>query len=338
VKIALVSTPILKTPPSSYGGLEVVVYWLGKELVKAGHEVTLIAAKGSYLEGAEVIETVQPPERVHVNWLELERKAYEVYKDMLKEFDVVHDHSWFGFPYMCKDALVVHTHHGHLTWRSKPPREKPNLVAISEFHKMCCEERLFGTTWKVAYNGIDISLYKYRKDKEDYYLFLSRIARVKMPHLAIRVAKKAGVKLIVAGGFFVEDMEYVRLIKDMCDGGQIIWRGEVSHEEKIELLAGAKALIFTPSPLFMEPFGLVPVEAMASGTPVISLISGATPEVINDGFSGFLCRSEDEMISKIHMVSEIKPENCRMWAEKFSSHNMMKRYEQLYYAAINEGW
>jgi len=338
VKIALISTPILKTPPSSYGGLELIVYLLGKELVKAGYDVTLFAAKGSRLEGAEVVETVEPPEKVNVNWFELERKHFEKYKDRLKEFDIVHDHTWYGFPYLVKDVLVVHTHHGHVAWRSPPPREKPNLVALSYFHKLCCEERLWGTTWKVAYNGIDLSQYKFRRDKEDFYLFLSRISRVKMPHFAIKVAKRAGVKLIVAGGFFVEDMNYVKMIKDMCDGEQIIFKGEVSHEEKIELLSKAKALIFTPSPTFMEPFGLTPVEAMSSGTPVVSLISGATPEVIRDGYSGFLCSTELEMIRKIKMVDEIKPENCRKWAEKFSSEQMRKWYDVLYIMALGSGW
>jgi glycosyltransferase involved in cell wall biosynthesis len=181
MKIALISPPLLKTPPTGYGGLEQVVYDLGCALVAGGDEVTLFAPPGSHIDGGTVFETIVAPERTDVNWVELEGNAYNKYASELSKFDIIHSHDWFGFPYIAKmgnpNLKICHTHHGHCDWN---PAKKPanvknvNLIAISEF--MQKEYMARGWIAKYVYNGINLDKYPYSDKKSEHQTGYNRSA------------------------------------------------------------------------------------------------------------------------------------------------------------------
>lgn len=346
MKIIIISTPFVPSPPPTYGGLELITYNLAVELANRGHQVALACPSESKLPSNVTHVDIGPARyKVHQDWYQAELQAYQKYKPYLKDYDIIHDHTWFAFPYLYKqenpEAKIIHTHHGACNWTDAlgnpkpPPVLYPNLVGISRSHAESLSLFL-GRPLRYVYNGIDTTLYPYQKDKEDYLLFLSRITPIKGAHIAIEVAKKLRQKLIIAGGdIFVEDQAYVTHVIEQCDGHLIKYKGEVSFQEKIELLKNAKALLFCPNPPFQEPFGLVPVEAMLCGTPVISLRNGATPEIIKHGYSGYICHSPEEIVKAVNKIEKIKPKNCRKWALQFSKENMTTKYEQLYKEVID---
>jgi len=332
LKIALVSCPFLRTPPDSYGGLERIVANLGEVLAKMGYDVTIFAADGSKVPGCKIVEFGPPMLKVQVNWLEAEKRAYEIYKDMLEGFDIIHDHTWFGFPYLAKmenpELKIIHTHHGGLLWKTKPPRiEKMNLVAISKWMQKVYASQGWGS--RHVYNGINLDLYPFKAEKGDRLIFVGRIDEFKQPHVAIEAAKRAGLGLDIVGGTFVQKPAYLEKIKSMCDGEQIRFHPDAPDSVKVKLLQEAKALLF-PSRMG-EPFGLVAVEAMACGTPAIAIRDGAIPEVVKHGEVGFVCDTPNEMVEAIKRVEEIKPEDCRRWVErKFSREVMSRKYFNFY--------
>jgi len=336
LKIALLSTPFLKTPPDHYGGLEMVVADLAAALSKLGHDITLFAAKSSKPIGDyRVFETVDPvfnysTDWGKINWYEKEKAHYETFKDRLKEFDIVHGHGWFGFEYLAKrDGLashVCHTHHGGLNWKTKPC-EKMNLIAISKFMAETYARQL-NTHVVWVYNGIDLDAYPYKAKKGERLIYVGRFVSFKQPHIAIEVAKKLGMGLDLVGGAY-EEPYFSQHIKPQCDGKQIVLHQEASHKLKVRLLQNAKALLF-PSKMG-EPFGLCAVEANCCGTPVIALRDGAIPEVVLDAINGYVCNTPSEMAAMVRQVDKIKPENCRAIVEQnFSRRIMAERYLKLY--------
>ena len=347
MKIGLISPPLLTTPPRSYGGLELVVWNLANALGDMGHEVVLVAGKGSRKPpNGVLVETVEPPERVNVDWLELEKKAYAKYKHILDDdsIHIWHDHSWLMFIYLYKrdvnpDLKVIHTHHSFANFRTLPV-PKPNFVALSKWHAYALSRQVPGSTWRYCYNGIDIDESSFRSDKEDFYVFLGRISPIKAPDVAIWVAREASVRLYVIGGDkFVDDPGYVEKVKSLCDGEQIIYLGEQPRDVVTDYLSRAKALLFTNDPIrFMEPFGLVLCEAMSLGTPVIAINNGAVAEVVNNGKTGFVVQSPIDMVNIIRegLIEEIKPKDCLEWVKNnFSKEVMARNYLNLYESVLD---
>lgn len=335
MKILLISSSVFRVPPSSYGGLERIVYDLGIELAKKGHDVTVAAPKGSQAEGCKILEMCDEMPR-GMSWPEWERRSYDVYSPVIdqEKYDIIHDHSWFAYIYLKKsqrpELKVLHTHHGEMAWQTPPPVHFANMVGISKDNAKGIMGK-FPITVKHAYNGVDLDLYKFNPGpRKDYYLFLSRISHIKGAHLAIGIAQRQRVKLVVAGGdTFVDSPQYVQQTVEQCDGSQITYLGEVPHEKKLELLNNAKALLFPT--IMREPFGLVPVEAMATGCPVISSDYGALPEVVQEG--GVVCKTVDDMekaVDEFERGNAPKPEAARANAEKFSREKMCDRYLELY--------
>lgn len=349
MKIALVVPPLLKTPPTGYGGLEQVVYDLGCALVAAGDDVTLFAPPGSYIDGGKVFETVVAPERTDVNWVELEGRAYNIYAEKLLDFDIVHDHSWFAFPYLMKigneKLKICHTHHGHLNWdRTKvpPTMGHVNLIAISDY--MRNEYGSQGWASKYVYNGINLNNYTYSDKKGDRIVFVGRISKLKQPDFAIRTAIETKIPIDVIGGSFVDDNRFLEDIKTMCDNsnGLATLHLDLPHDKKVKIVQNAKACL-VPSKMG-EPFGLTLIEASACGTPVIALNDGAIREVVGeDGGVGYVVNTYDEFVKRVANIGNpgyvIKPEDCRKHAETFSRENMAKNYKVLYERIINgEEW
>ena len=343
MKIALVSPPLLKTPPEKYGGLEMVVYDLGCALVELGQDVTLIAPKGSRIPGANLIETIEAPGRTDVDWIKLELDAAEIYAPRLNEFDIIHDNTWFGVPYMAKKAFkdlkICHTHHGHLDWKPQavPDFVKPlNLIGISKWMQTLYQK--VGFNAKYVYNGVDMGKYQFSaKERENRFIYVGRISPFKQPHLVIDIAEATGIPVDIVGGSFVDNQQYLDDIRIRCaeSKGLATLHLDATHEEKISLMQRAKAF-FMPSAMG-EPFGLVAVESMACGTPVIALNDGAISEVIGD--AGYICKDYDEML-KVAKYDKFKsPKNCRERAEVFDRKNMAKDYLKLYQEILDgKGW
>ncbi|MCL6579198.1 MAG: glycosyltransferase [Candidatus Bathyarchaeota archaeon] len=354
LKIALVSTPFLTTPPRTYGGLEQIVADLGECLAQK-HDVTIFAADGSKVKGCEVIPCGKATETTQVNWLQAEKAMYEVYKDQLKDFDIVHGHNWFGFEYAVKaknpHLKVCHTHHGRIAlewWSRSPPPFKLNLIAISKWMQNVYKAQGFNCQY--VYNGINLSKFPLKRNKSNYLLFVGRIDKFKQPHLAIDVANVLNIDLCIIGGTFVQDAQYLEQIRSMCDGVRIKFYPDAPHKVKVKLMQNAKCLLF-PSAMG-EPFGLVACESMATGTPVVALNDGAIEEIVQEG--GIICDVFDKQITPkgavyniksnplealveaVGKVDSIKPEDCRRNAERFSREAMASSYEKLYRQILDE--
>ncbi|MBD6617076.1 glycosyltransferase family 4 protein [Komarekiella sp. 'clone 1'] len=342
MRIAQIAPLWERVPPPAYGGIELVVGLLTDELVRRGHEVTLFAS-GDSISLAKILS-------VHPRALRLDStiKDYSIYEmlqlasvyERAEEFDIIHSHTGHG-PLACAKLVTtptVHTLHGIFT----PDNEKifsygknQPFVSISNAQR---EPRLGLNYLTTVYNGIDVSSYKFYAQSEDppYLAFLGRISPEKGTHLAIEIAKKAGWHLKMAGKVDAVDVEYFeKEIKPQIDGQQIEYLGEANHEQKNALMGGAVATLFPIT--WREPFGLVMVESMASGTPVIAMKLGSTEEVISHGQTGFLCNNIQECISAIDQVTELDRYTCRKYVEnRFSIQHMTDGYEAVYQQILAE--
>lgn len=336
MRIAQVAPLWERVPPSTYGGIELVVGLLTDELVRRGHEVTLFAS-GDSITAAELVS-------VHPRALRLDSnvKEYGIYEmlqlawvyEQAEEFDIIHSHVGYGaLPYgNLVKTPTVHTLHGIFTSDNekmfKYAKNKP-YVSISHAQR---EPRLGLNYVATVYNGIDVSSYKFYPQPEEppYLAFLGRMSPEKGPHLAIAIAKLAGWHLKMAGKVDIVDVEYFeREIKPQIDGKQIEYLGEANHAQKNALMGGAVATLFPIT--WREPFGLVMVESMAAGTPVIAMNLGSTLEVIAQGKTGFLCNNVGECVNAISQVTELDRYGCREYVNKhFSVENMTDGYEAVY--------
>jgi glycosyltransferase involved in cell wall biosynthesis len=325
-----------RVPPSGYGGTEAVVSVLTDALVRAGHDVVLRASGDSVtlaelrsvyphsLRTAEEVTNGAPYDCVH---------AAQAITDS-GEFDIVHNHA--GEPVMALadlgDVPMLSTMHCLITPDTKfvwqhysgyyntisqaqtstvPPFEKPRYAGV-------------------VYNAIDVASFPFSEKKEDHLLCLSRIAPEKGIHLAIEVARKVGRKLLIAGKVDRVDREYYEsAVKPLVNGRDVVFLGEADYRLKRELYLKAACLL-TPI-CWEEPFGLVMVEAMACGTPVIAFSRGAAPELIVDGETGFLVGDVDSMVDAIGKIDAIEPGHCRQHVEaNFDVPVMVEGYLRLY--------
>lgn len=336
MRIAQVAPLWERVPPPAYGGVELVVGLLTDELVRRGHEVTLFAS-GDSISLAKLIS-------VHPRALRLDKSVKEcnVYEtlqlsrvyEMAEEFDIIHSHMGYGvIPYAnLVKTSTVHTLHGIFTPDNekmyKYGRKQP-YVSISDAQR---EPRLGLNYAATVYNGIDVSSYTFypQPDEEPYLAFLGRISPEKGPHHAIEIAKRTGWRLKMAGKVDVVDVEYYENeIKPLIDGKQIQYLGEANHDQKNMLMGRAVATLFPIT--WREPFGLVMIESMASGTPVIAMRLGSTQEVIAHGNTGFLCDSVEECVAAVGKVAELDRAGCREYVYKrFSYQAMTDGYEAVY--------
>jgi glycosyltransferase involved in cell wall biosynthesis len=301
--------------------VEAVVAVLADALVDAGHEVTLFCAPGSTSE-ARVVTLL---DRAHPD--EIERSLYEVDHvarafaaieagDGNGPFDVVHDHCGFASVAMANRLCtpVVHTVHGPFTAATGAfyARHGRNatVVAISAAQRATAPACLQGA--QVIHNPIDLAVWPLREQKEDYLLWVGRMTADKGPHRAIAAAREAGVPLVMAGVIQPGQQAYFdSQIARHIDSDAVRFIGEVGGAAKRALFAGARALLMPIS--WQEPFGMVMVEALACGTPVIAFAAGAASELVVDGVTGFLVSDERAMALAVDRLGELRPRDCRSW-------------------------
>jgi glycosyltransferase involved in cell wall biosynthesis len=337
MRIAQIAPLWERVPPPGYGGIELVVGLLTDELVRRGHEVTLFAS-GDSITDAKL-------ESVHPQALRLDStvKEYGIYEmlnlsrvyDQAADFDVIHSHvGCAALPYSrLVKTPTVHTLHGIFTPDNRKlfthARQQP-FVSISNSQR---ELELKLNCVSTVYNGIDVDSHNFHaqpNQAEPYLAFLGRLSPEKGPHHAIEIAKRTGWKLKMAGKIDVVDREFYEAeLAPHIDGKQIQYLGEANHIQKNALMGGAVATLFPIT--WREPFGLVMVESMAAGTPVIGMRMGSAPEVIADGVSGFLCNTVDECVAALDRVDQIDRSVCRQYVrDNFSKQSMTNGYEAVY--------
>ena len=340
MRIAEIAPPWFTVPPSGYGGIELVVAELCDALARRGHDVTLFASGGSRTRARLVSPIPEPPAIGGPDGI-----AHESYHAMsaylrADEFDVVHDHTWVG---PALGALrgrppVVTTLHGppdaltrrHLSLLHR----RVHLVAISRSQAAGYRGiRLAG----VVHNGIDVSSYPFRQEKEDFLLFVGRSCADKGPDRAVEGAWRVGLPLVMVVKR-LEDHErryWDEMVAPVLTGSETVL-DEVGREEQLGLFSRARALVFPIR--WPEPFGLVMTEAMACGTPVLAHPFGAAIEVVEHGRTGFLCETPDDMVEAVAATSLIDPQACReRVAARFSTDAMVRGYEAVFERAVTAG-
>jgi len=335
--VAEVAPPFFQVPPDGYGGIESVVAMLVDGLVARGHKVTLIGA-GDHQTQAEFLATFEEPqtERVGDPMVELTHAARvdALLEDL--DVDLVHDHSTPG-PILARgrNVPVVITSHGPAgQWSEylQAVDQLVHLVGISESQKALCPD----LSWQaVVHNAVDTSGIPMNVNKGDDLVWIGRMSPDKGAHIAIDLARRADRRIVLAAKCTEpqEEQYFDEYIQPRL-GSDVDWRGEVGPPEKFELLGQASAFLF---PLqWNEPFGMVVLEAMACGTPVVSLKRGAIPELVLDGVTGFLREEPEELPETFGRLKEIDPLACRARVEEhFNSELMVERYERLFLEIVN---
>ncbi len=329
-------------PPKTYGGTELVVHILCEELVKRGHEVTLIASKSSETSvkiDAPVHRNLRKMNSIMPGFYESLSAAKTI--ELSDDFDIIHNHA--GLPllpyYKLLKAPMVTTLHGAFILQEEIEAYKrlKNLhyISISDSQRNGNPDLNYVST---VYNGIVIDNFEFQAEpniKEPYLTFLGRISPEKGTHLAIKLAKETGWKLVIAAKVDKVDLDYYeKQIKPHIDGKQIVYIGEVGHKAKVELLKNSHALIHAVT--WPEPFGLTMAESMACGTPVLALNMGSIPEVIKDGETGYIEENIDDLIKKVKDIGKIDRYACRKHLEdNFSDRRMVENYIKTYKKLID---
>ena len=339
MRIAVVAPVWFPVPPTGYGGIELVVSLLADGLVDAGHDVTLFASGGSVTKAKLISPMAEPPDP-----RELGNAWYDGYHALsaymqMDGFDVVHDHAGIVGP-ICGAMLrnhppVVHTLHGPWTPQTRlfysMAGQHVHLAAISDAQRADNTEVPYIGT---VHNGIDLNSYPFRENKDDVLVYIGRSNPDKGPKEAINIARRAGLPLqMLLKRSEQPEREYFEHEIEPLLASDISLYENVSHEDKVAMLGRACAMIFPIR--WPEPFGLVMVEAMACGTPVVTTNWGAAPELVDDGVTGFRRDGDDDLVTAIGLARRLSPAACRARVEElFSAQAMVRGYEDVYERAI----
>jgi glycosyltransferase involved in cell wall biosynthesis len=318
-------------PPKFYGGTERVIHWLTEELVALGHDVTLFASGDSvtsarleavWPRALRLDGSVRDPNALHMTMLERVRQQ-------ANEFDFLHFHlDYYPFSLFCRQPVpFVTTLHGRLDLPEHEPvfAAFPTLPVISISDSQ--RRPVPNANWiRTIYHGLPRELLMPVPATPGYFAFLGRIAPEKGIDRAISIARRCGVPLCIAAKVDKMDREYFNeKIRPQLDGRNVEYIGEITDREKSEFLSGAVALL---DPIdWPEPFGIVMIEAMACGTPVIAFNRGSIPEVIDEGLTGFIVEDEEGAIGAFNRLSLLSRERIRnRFEQRFTARRMALEY------------
>jgi glycosyltransferase involved in cell wall biosynthesis len=341
LRIAQVAPLFESVPPKLYGGTERVVAYLTEELIRRGHEVTLFASGDSTIDAA--IKSTRASalrEQGLVSWgSSLHLPLLSEVFDNADRFDLIHCHiDYWSFPFArLVRTPVLTTMHGRLD--IAPLLEvyryyrDAAVVSISDAQRKPLPELNWVGT---VYHGLTGEKLRFNPGPGKYLAFLGRIAPEKRPDLAIEIARRAGIPLRIAAKVDETDREYYRtVIRPMLDGPGVEFIGEISEDQKGEFLGNAIALLFPID--WPEPFGLVMIEALACGTPVIARPCGSVPEILRDGITGYIGSTVEELARAVQRAANISRKRCRAEFEsRFTSETMAANYEEVYYGLIDD--
>src|SRR5712672_1532610 len=335
MRIAQMAPLAESVPPRLYGGTERVVAWLVDGLVSLGHEVTLFASGDSTTSA-----------RLNADWpralrlgrprtdpMAAQAALLEAVAKQAADFDVIHAHiDWLHLPLFSRLGVpFLTTCHGRLDLPGFPDvvSQFPDapFVSISDNQRVPLREAKWMGT---VYHGLPSDLFRPTFEPGSYLAFLGRLTAEKGPEAAIRIAHAAKMPLRIAAKVPRSERKYFReTLEPQIDGNQVQLIGEVNDETKRQFLAGAAALLFPID--WPEPFGLVMIEAMACGTPVIAFKSGSVPEVIDDGITGFVVDGETEAIQAVSRVGALDRRQVRArFEQRFTARRMAEEYVRHY--------
>lgn len=341
MRIAQIAPIVERVPPKKYGGTERMVHALTEELVRRGHEVTLFASGDS--ETSAKLESVYPrgireakiKDLYGVNpWTLLNLGlAYE----MQDEFDIIHDHlAPISLPTAnIATTPVVMTMHGAFNAQNKKlfqTMHGPHIITISESQMYGLPSLNHAGN---VYNGLPMEHYPFGEEMGDYLLFVGRISMEKGTHIAIDVAQQLDMPLIIAAKVDDHDVLYFKEYVEPRLSDRIQWIGEVNEEDRNKLMINARCLLHPIT--WREPFGLVLIESLACGCPVVAFDKGSIPEIIDTGVTGYVVQDLDTMIEAVENIGTIDRKICRERAlANFSATKMADGYEKIYRDILEE--
>ena len=335
MRIAQVAPLVESVPPKHYGGTERVISYLTEELVRFGHKVTLFAS-GDSVTSAELVPVCRRSFRQNKrakDYLSREVLLMDHVLERAAQFDLIHFHTACLHYLVCRHVSVPHvtTLHGRL--------DTPELVRLYERFRdmpMISISNAQRAPWPCAnwqatiYHGLPEDLFRFHPEPNGYLAFLGRVSPEKRVDRAIEIAKRVEMPLRIAAKVDRADRRYFkREIEPLLNHPQIEWLGEVSDKDKDEFLGKAYALLFPID--WPEPFGLVMIESMACGTPVIAYAGGSVAEVIDDGVTGFIVNDIEQAVEAERRVRDLSRAGCRkMFEKRFTAGRMASNYINAY--------
>lgn len=337
LKIAFLSPLFESVPPKTYGGTELIIYYLAEGLKARGHDVTVFASGDSAVKTkikamcpkALRTDKVVTNPQAYISWM-----MGKFFQKWANQFDIISNHSDFNalvFSPWTKKPIISTCHGVIIPERGQVYQYYNNkncyFISISKNQRTSAPGLRYVAN---IYHGIDLSHFKFNAEPMEYLFWLGRISPMKGTREAIEIAQQVGRRLILAGK--VDDTDilyYEREVHPLIDRRQIQFVGEVNLREKAEYLKNAYALL---SPLnWQEPFGLIAPESLACGTPVLTTKRGSMPEVITHGKTGFLARKAHDLVNYVDKIAKIDRAYCRKTAEKrFDKERMIDEYEKVF--------
>ncbi|NPC57536.1 glycosyltransferase family 4 protein [Caenimonas soli] len=335
MKIAQVAPLYESVPPRAYGGTERVVSYLTEALVEMGHEVTLFAS-GDSVTSAHLVSVL--PRSLRLDSRKPDPLVWHtIMMDMVLKaapsFDVIHFHTdvlQLALVGQCRTPCMS-TAHGRLDLPDLKPLfrcfPKHPMVSISASQRA----PLPWLNWRATvHHGLPLGLYSLHPQPQDYFAFVGRISPEKRADRAIEIARACGTPLRIAAKVDPADQAYFEsTIKPLLDDPLVTYVGEIGDEAKNDFIGNARALLMPID--WPEPFGLVMIEAMACGTPVIAYGQGSVPEILEDGVTGFIVENQEQAIAAARNIESINRRRCRqVFEQRFAARVMAKRYLEVY--------
>jgi glycosyltransferase involved in cell wall biosynthesis len=339
MRIALVAPPFIPVPPIRYGGTELFVADLAEGLCEQKHH-PVVYANGESRVGCEIRwlypASDWPPVDPGASHLRNADHTAWAIAEAARRADVLHVNDAIALPFTrFVDLPVIMTlHHPHEPALAQLYARYPDVQYVCISHAQAARETM--SSLSVIHHGVSMDRYTCRDERDDYLVFLGRMAPCKGAHVAVDVARRAGLRLKLAGEIQpLYDSYWREQVLPHIDGDRIQYVGEATHDLKNDLLSRARGLLFPIE--WEEPFGLVMIEAMACGTPVLAFARGSVSEIVADGTSGWICRDVDDMAARAATPC-IAAESCRSWAAgRFARERMVEQYVEVYERSQSDG-